>query len=185
MDRSPETTPLSALRVLHQAANEMRITLWTSEAGSPTRKRAVRALDDALAVTRATLDAARGAVPAADDRERRLLAFVEAVESGMDPNEAVGLEADWLAADIRAVLRAGVSPSTGWKPATAKGTAIGEDEWGRPLHVWTGSPSTGDDRHYYATEEQRRIEQAFIDGSVEGSPIDHDGNPKENSDGRR
>jgi hypothetical protein len=40
---------------------------------------------------------------------------------------------------------AGVSPSTGWKPATAKGTAIGEDEWGRPLHVWTGSPSTGDD----------------------------------------
>jgi hypothetical protein len=28
------------------------------------------------------------------------------------------------------------------------------------------------------TEEQRRIEQAFIDGSVEGSPIDHDGQPR-------
>jgi hypothetical protein len=34
-----------------------------------------------------------------------------------------------------------------------------------------GSPSTGDAE----SEEQRRIEQAYIDGSVEGSPIDHDG----------
>jgi hypothetical protein len=34
-----------------------------------------------------------------------------------------------------------------------------------------GSPSTGDAE----SEEQRRIEQAYIDGSVEGSPIDHGG----------
>jgi hypothetical protein len=48
-------------------------------------------------------------------------------------------------------------------------------EWAdRALVILRGRclpPSTGDAE----SEEQRRIEQAYIDGSVEGSPIDHDG----------
>jgi hypothetical protein len=83
-------------------------------------------------------------VPAADeDRERRVHEAIERIVE----NELTGVPRwrfDLTRRLARAALDAGagVSPSTGWKRATAKGTAIGEDEWGRPLHVWTGSPST-------------------------------------------
>jgi hypothetical protein len=86
-----------------------------------------------------------------EDRERRVHEAIERIVE----NELTGVPRwrfDLTRRLARAALDAGagVSPSTGWKPATAKGTAIGEDEWGRPLHVWTGSPSTGDPERTYA-----------------------------------
>jgi hypothetical protein len=120
------------------------------------------------------------AVPAADDRERPdPVADMETFlgwlfrDGGLEPPRR---EYDDVQEALAALLwkhgcdhRAGVFPSTGWKPATAKGTAIGEDEWGRPLHVWTGSPSTGD--------ALRAAAQAVVDALPDPIRYAEDGGP--------